>query len=124
MGAYADKTYYMEEYKGKVIPEEELDKQLLQASMHIDILTFNRIQGIERLTDFQQEVVRVCCCRLAEFEYENADIIETALQSYSINGVSMAFGESWNVAIHNGVAMPKDIYTYLQTTGLCCRVLR
>lgn len=33
----------------------------------------------------------------ADFEYENADEINTILSSYSINGVSAQFGSSWNV---------------------------
>ena len=61
-------------------------------------------------------------CRQAEFEYENADEIDTILQSYSINGVSAQFGSSWNVFTDKGIAMRRDVYAMLCQTGLCCRL--
>ncbi len=106
---------------------EGLEDAILKASRHIDSLTFNRIvaQGFENLTLFQRELITEITCRQAMFEHENADVINTVLSSYSINGVSMAFGtDAWNLTVENGVAMPKDLYSFLKQTGLCCRVLR
>lgn len=109
------------EYTGDVIPSESVISALTKASRHIDILTYNRIVavGFDKLTAFQQEVVKEVCSELAEFEYENANLIDSVLQSYSINGVSMTFGNSWKVKIQNGVAMPRDLYARLLSTGLC-----
>lgn len=123
---YADKEYYSDRYHGSVIPVDSVSQALLQASRHIDTLTYNRIvgQGFFRLTDFQQEIVREVCCAQAEFEYENRSIFNTALSGYSINGVSMQFGENWNVTTHKGIPMRKDLYEQLCQTGLCCRLLR
>ena len=121
---YADSKYYYGTYKGTVIPEESLEKHLRFASRHIDIITYNRIQGIESLTEFQQNIVREVCCEMAEFEYENAEILDSVLQSYSINGVSASFGNGWNVKIIDGIAVKADTYRYLCQTGLCCRLLR
>ncbi|MBQ9613970.1 MAG: hypothetical protein IJV14_15505 [Lachnospiraceae bacterium] len=106
------------------IEVEEAD--LLQASRHIDSLTYNRIvaRGFGNLTPFQQEIIKEVVCRQAMFEVENADAISSVLSSYSINGVSMAFGSSWNVFVEHGVAMRRDVYSLLQQTGLCCRLLR
>jgi len=106
------------------IEVEEAD--LLQASRHIDSLTYNRIvaRGFGNLTPFQQEIIKEVVCRQAMFEVENADAISSVLSSYSINGVSMAFGSSWNVFVEHGVAMRRDVYFLLQQTGLCCRLLR
>lgn len=106
------------------IEVEEAD--LLQASRHIDSLTYNRIvaRGFGNLTTFQQEIIKEVVCRQAMFEVENADAISSVLSSYSINGVSMAFGSSWNVFVEHGVAMRRDVYSLLQQTGLCCRLLR
>lgn len=125
MVPYADNEYYMSVYGGSVIPDEELDRRLRDASRHIDTLTYNRIvsRGISNLTAFQQDAVREVCCKLADFEYENEDMIQNVLQSYSINGVSMSFGESWNMRIVSGVAMQKDLYNLLSQTGLCSAVL-
>lgn len=121
---YADSTYYHETYKGDAIQEKSLEKHLKLASRHIDTLTYNRIQDIESLTAFQQNIIREACCEMAEFEYENAETLNSIVQSYSINGVSATFGDGWNVKIIGGIAVKTDIYRYLCQTGLCCRLLR
>lgn len=126
MSIYADITYYKKEYKGKILPENEIEKSLKEASMHIDTLTYNRIvgKGFENLTKFQQDIIKEVVCKLADFEYENADLLKSPLNSYSINGVSASFSASWNIEIQNGVAIPKDYYSLLSQTGLTCRNLR
>lgn len=123
---YADAAYYRETYGGDVIPEKEREKALRKASRHIDSLTYNRIvgRGFNHLSEYQRDIIRECCCEMAEFEYDNADVIDSVLQSYAINGVSMNFGESWNVKVESGIAVRKDIYANLQSTGLTSRILR
>nr|DAW50760.1 MAG TPA: Head Tail Connector Protein [Caudoviricetes sp.] len=123
---YVRKEEYTEIYNGSVIPDEELEKALRQACRHIDSLTFNRIvaAGFDHLTAFQQETIKEVVCLQADFEYENADEINTILSSYSINGVSAQFGSSWNVFMEKGIAMKRDVYSLLMQTGLCCRIAR
>ena len=89
-------------------------------------MTYNRIvgKGFEKLTKFQQDIIKEVVCKLADFEYENADLLKSPLNSYSINGVSASFNASWNVQIQNGIAIPKDNYCLLQQTGLTCRNVR
>lgn len=108
------------------IPATELEKVLHRVSRRIDSLTYNRIvgRGFSNLTEFQQDTIREVVCRQADFEYENADEISSVLSSYSINGVSAQFGESWNVFTGAGVAMQRDVYALLCQTGLCCRLAR
>ena len=117
----------LEDYLNLELEEfEGIDDALRTASRHIDSLTFNRIvaAGFENLTLFQQELIKEIACRQALFEHTYADLINTVLSSYSINGVSMGFGtDTWNLTVENGVAMPKDLYSFLKQTGLCCRVL-
>lgn len=112
----------------ELLPEGEpvTEDALRQASRHIDSLTFNRIvaAGFSNLTRFQQEVIKEVTCRQALFETENEDVIRTVLSSYSINGVSMQFGQGWNIFIESGVAMQRDVYAMLKQTGLCCRLAR
>lgn len=124
--AYADVDYYHNEYDGSTIPDDILEKALKTASRHIDTLTYNRIvgRGISALTEFQQEIIKEVCCEMADFENENAAMLQSVLQQYSINGVSMTFGSSWNLKIQNGVAIRMDTYEKLCQTGLCCRRLR
>ena len=123
---YVTTSYYLDSYKGDVIPEEQLEKAHRQASRHVDSLTYNRIvgRGFSLLTDFQQEIIREVVCQQADFEHENADEINSILSSYSINGVSASFGSSWNIFMDKGVAMKRDVYTMLCQTGLCCRLAR
>lgn len=127
--SYVTPGYYQEMYKGEIIPEENQEKALRQASRHIDSLTYNRIVGcgFSDLTSFQQETIREVVCMQADFEHENADEINTILQGYSINGVSAQFGQSWqswNVYTDKGIAMRRDVYALLSQTGLCCRLAR
>lgn len=123
---YVTPNYYAETYKGSIIPSYEQSKVLKQASRHIDSLTYNRIvgQGFLNLTPFQQDIIQDVCCQQAEFEYQNKEIFEMILQGYSINGVSMQFGESWNVTTQKGIPMRRDVYEQLCQTGLCCRLAR
>ena len=124
--SYVTPEYYLDQYEGSTVPEEELTKVLKVASRHIDSLTYNRIvgRGFSSLAEFQQEVIREVVCMQADFEYENADEINSVLSSYSINGVSAQFGSSWNIFTDKGVAMKRDVYTLLSRTGLCCRLAR
>ena len=119
---YADLEYYKNTYCGN-LPEEEAEKALKQASKHIDILTYRRIAGVgfDNLTPFQQETVKEVCCMMADFESANASMINSLINSYSINGASISFsGESANCQIVNGIIVQKDVYAYLSQTGLTC----
>lgn len=116
-------VYYDGDYIG-AIPDEELETAMNDASRHIDSLTFNRIIGIgyDNLTEFQKEILSMVCLKQMEFEYENRDVLQSILSSYSINGVSMGLDSSgWNVFVQNGVVMKRDVYDLLKQTGLCCR---
>ena len=123
---YVSKEEYKDSYNGSVIPDGDLERVLRQASRHIDSLTFNRIvaAGFDHMTAFQKETIKEVVCMQADFEYENADEINTILSGYSINGVSAQFGSSWNVFMEKGIAMKRDVYSLLTQTGLCCRIAR
>ena len=72
---YASKEQYLSEHN--LIPDEQIERRLKQASRHIDSLTFNRItsRGFDNLTEFQQAIIIDVCCDMADFEYENEDMI-------------------------------------------------
>lgn len=120
---YADAEYYTSSYGGSSIPENEILKQLNKAGRQIDTLTFCKIRGrgFENLTSFQQEQVKYVECLLADFLFENEEELESMLASYSINGVSMSFGDSVNIVKKQGVLLRTDIYAELVKTGLCDR---
>jgi len=124
--AYVDiDTYH--ELGNSVIDEKNLQKQLLQASRHVDSLTYNRIvgKGFTNLTQFQQEIVRSVVIDLAEFEYENAEMLNSILSSYSINGVSMQLSDNnRNIVVDKGIVIKRDLYALLCQSGLCSQILR
>lgn len=122
---YADYEFYSQTYKGKM-PEEEAVKALEKSCRHIDTLTYNRIvaKGFENLSEYQQNVIKVCACEMADFENDNYSLINSLVNSYSINGASISFnGDSANCKIVNGVVVQKDTYSFLENTGLTCRKL-
>ena len=90
----------------------------LSAAEHIDILTGFKIVDFASLTAFQQSVIRRVHNKLEQFERENEDILDSPLSSYSVNGVSMAFGEK--IKAVSGVILPAELYALLCSTGLCC----
>lgn len=121
---YATSADYAQYGSGNIQPEE-LDQILHNASRQIDSLTFNRIvgKGFDNLTDFQQEIITESCCKLADFLHDNADLLDSALNSYSVNGVSMSFG-GISVAVINDVPVSREIYSLLCQSGLCTASLK
>lgn len=111
------------EYSGN-IPAEELEKRLRRACRDIDSLTFNRIvkAGFENLTEFQQGLIKEAVELHADFCYDNAELLESPLSAYSINGVSMSFDKSKVVEL-GGVTTSSETYSLLMQTGLCYRGL-
>lgn len=94
------------------------DEQSVIAAEHIDILTYNRID-YKKLTEFQKKIINKVHSRLTAFYEENEEMITSYLKNYSIKGVSMEFGTSWNLMCIGGVAIPQELYSLLRTTGLC-----
>ena len=112
-----------EEYSG-AISAEEVEARLKRACRDIDSLTFNRIvgAGFENLTEFQQDIIKEAVQLHAEFCYDNADLLDSPLAAYAINGVSMSFDKSKIVTI-GGVTTSNEVYSLLMQTGLCYRGL-
>lgn len=113
---YVDSAYYINTYKGSV-PAEALTPLLEEASDGIDQLTYLRIKaagGLTKLTAFQQEMVKKAVCAQIDFLYEN-DIqgLPEGVQSYSVNGVSVSFGQEGV-----GGKFSTTAINYLTPTGL------
>jgi hypothetical protein len=108
------------------IPPEAITRFLTDASRQVDTLTFNRIvaRGFDNLTEFQQDIIKEVVCKHAGFLYANADALDSVFDSYSINSVSMKFGTGFNVMMESGVPIERTLYSYLEQTGLCCRLAR
>ena len=94
---------------------------LKKAERNINALTFNRIvaKGFDNLSLWQQDIIKEVIQEYVEWMYSNEALLNTYLKSYSINGTSMTIDGAWNVCIARGVAIPMDLYTTLENTGLC-----
>lgn len=122
---YLSGDEYSITYGGK-IPDADVGRYLAEASRQIDVLTFGRIPkiGWDNLTENQQNLIKQAAAAQADMLYEYADIFQTPLSGYSINGVSMSFGQSTgNLDYVSGVPVMRGTYETLKLTGLCCRMI-
>lgn len=115
---YADYGDYIE--CGGLASQDAVEPMLARACDDVDSLTFSRIVAIgwDNLAGFQQSMVCRAVCAQADFLLENGDAVESAMASYSINGVSMTFGNSALYSIRNGVAVSNRAMGYLKRSGL------
>ena len=122
--AYADYAYYVGQ--GGSATERDILPLLDAASDAIDALTFDRIRAIgwERLTEFQQQCVMKACCKQADFLYDNADAVDSAMSRYSINGVTMEFGNAALYRLVGGIAVSNAAYRLLMQSGLTALLAR
>lgn len=121
--SYVDYEYYSKTYGGKIITAEEAPNLLQSASDAVDTLTFCRIVscGLDALTAFQRGIIQRVVCALAEWQHENADILDNPYNSYSINGVAASWGAAKGVKSIDGIMIPTRLYSELIKTGLCYR---
>jgi hypothetical protein len=112
-----------EDYSGD-IPEIEVESRLSDACRTVDSLTFNRIvkEGFDNLTEFRQEIIKQAVKKQADFAYQNAQMLDSLLSSYSISGVSMSFDRSKVLTI-GGATTTSEVYGLLMQTGLCYRAV-
>lgn len=99
-----------------------VEEAIARAQRDIDAMTYNRIQrrGFETLTQFQQTLVKEAVAEQAQFIGSNAELLNTPLASYSINGVSMSW-DSGRVRRVGGVYASDAAYNALMQTGLMYR---
>lgn len=112
-----------DEYKGS-IPADEVEGRIKDACRAVDSLTFNRIvrKGFENLSEFQQEIIKEAVAKHMDFAYDNAEMLDSPLSSYSISGVSMSFDRSKTLNV-GGIITTGEVYNLLMQTGLCYRGL-
>lgn len=106
------------------ITEQQYNAVENRAESDVDTLTFNRITsiGFNNLTAFQQDKVRLALSQQIAFVFDNAELLDSPLSSYSISGVSMSFDSSKIVSCC-GVTTTSQVYNVLMQTGLCYRGL-
>ena len=122
--AYATVSDFLKKYPNTPLQEREITAALAESSTDVDSLTFNRIceVGIENLREFQKEKVSEAVVLQANFRTENAELLQSPLSSYSINGVSMSFGGK-SLVTCGDVLTTRSVTAALAQTGLMCRRL-
>lgn len=128
MTLYVDKEYYSSVFKGKNIPDEDIEKYLELAQEKIDSITYNRIVaiGFDNLTEFQKEKISKAICYQAEYIFQNGYNNEDNrdISSYSVLDISVSVDNSNNKTIAQKVNMSEIAYDLVHKTGLDGKVLR
>lgn len=119
----------LDEYKelsGKITDDKALNRLLKQSERYIDILTYNRIKsiGFENCSDYETEIIKEVQSEIIDFYYTNAEYLNSYLNSYSLNGVSMTFGNSNNnITTVNGITILRSSYDKLNLTRFTSLIL-
>ena len=90
------------------ITEQQYNALENRAESDIDTLTLDK--------------VRLALSQQTAFVFDNAELLDSPLSSYSISGVSMSFDSS-KVINYCGVTTTRQVYNTLLQTGLCYRGL-
>lgn len=123
MTLYVDKEYYSNTFKGKNIPDEDIEKYLELAQEKIDSITYNRIVaiGFDNLTEFQKEKISKAICYQAEYIFQNGynDGKNRDVSSYSVLDISVSIDNSSNnKTIAQKLNMSEIAYDLVHKTGL------
>lgn len=126
---YADFAFYSGSYGGSLISENEFTALERQASLHVDLLTFNRLKNGWAVTND----VKMAVCAVAEaikkYESVQAQAITVAgIKSENNDGYSVSYQDSADIKATLQSVMTDAAYPYLIYTGLmdravgwCCR---
>lgn len=122
MEIYATAEDYRQYCPSGSLEGDDLYTALERASRQVDAFCFGRIHaiGFDKLTEFQQECIRQATCLHADFLASYGDALESPLQSYGINGVSMTF-DGTKVRQQGGATVSGEVYGLLLKTGLAHR---
>ena len=127
MALYVNKEYYLNDFKGNILSDDEVEKYLKLAQEKIDSITFNRIVkiGFDKLTEFQKEKIKESICYQAEYIFENGYNNENNrdIASYSVLDISVSKDNSSNnKTIAQKENMSEIAYDYVHKTGLDSKI--
>ena len=119
---YVSADEYMALSRDHAVAEGQLPQALEAAERDIDSLTYCRVRaaGVDALTYFQRELVKLAVVRQADFRAQYGDQLENPLASYSVNGVSMSWDKE-AVQCVGGVYAAPSVLSLLRQTGLTYR---
>ena len=124
MFPYVTTEKFKEKFPKTEISDPDIQNLLESASTDVDAMTFNRITacGFDGLSEFQKACVQRAVCQQADFRFQNADLFDGAIASYSLNGASVTFDKDRIVTVGETVTAP-SVIAVLKQSGLCCRRL-
>lgn len=119
MNLYVNEEYYSNEFKGELLPDDDIEKYLTIAQEKIDDITFNRIVhiGFENLTDFQKDCISKAICYQAEHYFENGINSMSGVSSYSVLDISVNVDKT-NVSEAQKRDMSELAYMSIKKSGL------
>lgn len=102
----------------KMFPDCAITEQeLARAEDDIDSLTFNRSRRFEQFPERIKVNVRRAVCIQANFINEYSGMVDSPLESFGINGVSMSFKKD-GVISRGGVNASPRAFALLRAAGL------
>lgn len=119
-----DLEYYFNVYNGTVLPNDDSALKALNKSFRqINILCKNKLASgyVDGLDENIQTAVKNIVCEQAEFNTENSDIINAALEKYTINGVTIEYATNQQIANINGIFINQTLFSELSLYGLTYR---
>ena len=120
MVRYADFAFYMTEYGGDIIPNEQFQRVITRASAYIKAITFSRVDE-----NNISEEVKAATCAVAEVIYKAESSTEGEKKSENTDGYSATYvTEQSDGETKEKVLQKKQYaaaYPYLATTGLLYR---
>ena len=104
----------------------DINRLINEAEDAVNSLTYYRIPakgGLQEFSEFVQKQVKKACCEQVIFLHTYGDMVNSPLQSYGINGVSMTLKED-AVISRGGVTVSRRVYNLLLPTNLMYRGIR
>lgn len=129
--AYADYSFYADEYVGDAVTEAEWPLYSARASQLVDMLTRYQVQkqGLDSFPAFVQAQVKLAVCAQADyFAYMGIDLATTgrAGTGFTVGNVSVSYGMRYGSgnaqsAYGAGVSVAPAALGFLEQTGLLSR---
>lgn len=125
--AYADYSFYADEYVGDAVTEAEWPLYSARASQLVDMLTRYQVQkqGLDSFPAFVQAQVKLAVCAQADyFAYMGIDLATTgrAGTGFTVGNVSVSYsGGNAQSAYSAGVSVAPAALGFLEQAGLLSR---
>lgn len=125
--AYADYSFYTDEYVGNAVTEAEWPLYSARASQLVDMLTRYQVQkqGLDSFPAFVQAQVKLAVCAQADyFAYMGIDLATTGRvgTGFTVGNVSVSYGGgNAQSAYSASVSVAPAALGFLEQTGLLSR---